>query len=189
MKLKILGTCAAEGWPALFCDARMPESRKLGGKNIRTRSSLQINDDLKIDFPPDTMSHVHKYGLELHNLKYLLVSHSHSDHLAVHDLEYMMEPFALPPVFESLKIFGNGASIKRIKNAQTEKVSRHPGLLNEIHSFQELDLLPYKISTLKAMHKPDEESLNYIIEKDGKRVLYACDTGYYESSTMGISYR
>jgi len=34
MKVKILGTAAAEGWPALFC--RCPacqRARKLGGKN------------------------------------------------------------------------------------------------------------------------------------------------------------
>ena len=41
MKLKIYGTCAAEGFPAMFCSCTVCENaRKWGGKNIRTRSQL-----------------------------------------------------------------------------------------------------------------------------------------------------
>lgn len=72
MKIKILGTCAAEGWPALFCNcSSCQKARQLGGKNIRTRSSLQIDDLLKIDLPPDTLVHSYKYNMKLHKLRYL----------------------------------------------------------------------------------------------------------------------
>jgi len=185
MKIKILGTCAAEGWPALFCNCHAcQKARDLGGKNIRTRTSLQIDDALKIDFPPDTMVHTNKYGLELHKLKYLLFTHSHADHLCAEELNFMSKPFAVPPKYDSLQILGNRASIKKIKNAiQGRAFSDHAGLLNEISAFKEFSLPPYSITTLKAIHAPGEEALNYIIEKDGKRVLYTCDTGFYEQPT------
>ena len=184
MNIRILGTCAAEGWPALFCNCQAcRNARRLGGKNIRTRSSLQIDDLLKIDFPPDTLIHTHKYDLELHNLKYILITHSHADHLSPAELTYLIDPYAVPPLTDSLKIFGNSSSIDIIKKANENLFSKYSGLLNKISPFQKLSLPPYTITTLKAMHKPDEESLNFIIESDGKRVLYACDTGYYDHST------
>ena len=50
MKLIFLGTAAAEGVPALFCNCKTCEkTRKLKGKNIRKWSSILINDNLIID--------------------------------------------------------------------------------------------------------------------------------------------
>ena len=58
MELTYLGTAAAEGFPAMFCNcAHCREARALGGKNIRTRSQALVNDDLLIDFPADTYMH------------------------------------------------------------------------------------------------------------------------------------
>ena len=55
MKLKYLGTAAAEGIPVLFCDCDVcKKSMQLGGRNIRTRSQAIIDNTLLIDFPPDT---------------------------------------------------------------------------------------------------------------------------------------
>lgn len=185
MKIKILGTSAAEGWPALFCNCRAcQKARKLGEKNIRTRTSLQIDDLLKIDFPPDTMVHTYKYGLELHKLKYLLFTHSHTDHLSAGEMEFLEPPFAFPAVYDSLKILGNKTSIDKIKKViRGRTFFDHPGLLNEINAFQEISLPPYTVTTLKAIHAPGEEALNYIIEKEGKKILYTCDTGFYDQQT------
>ena len=49
MKITFLGTAAAEGIPALFCNCQCcTEARRRGGKNLRTRSQSLINDDLLI---------------------------------------------------------------------------------------------------------------------------------------------
>ena len=58
MKFTFLGTAAAEGFSAVFCNCKYCiEARKLKGKNIRTRSQSLINDDLLVDLPADTYSH------------------------------------------------------------------------------------------------------------------------------------
>ena len=63
MKLKYLGTAAAEGMPALFCSCENCEkARRLGGKNIRSRSQTMVNDDLIIDYPPDAYAHSVRFG-------------------------------------------------------------------------------------------------------------------------------
>ena len=58
-KLRILGTAAAEGLPALFCQCELcTEARKRGGKDLRTRTSMMIGDTFKVDFPPDSYYHM-----------------------------------------------------------------------------------------------------------------------------------
>ena len=76
MKLTYLGTAAAEGFPALFCNCKYcVEARRLGGKNIRTRSQSLVNDDLLIDLPADTYSHFLNNGIEGDRIKTLLITH------------------------------------------------------------------------------------------------------------------
>ena len=58
MKIQFLGTAAFEGIPAIFCDCEVcKRSMESGGRNIRTRSQAIIDEDLLIDFPPDTYMH------------------------------------------------------------------------------------------------------------------------------------
>jgi phosphoribosyl 1,2-cyclic phosphate phosphodiesterase len=81
MKVKYLGTGAAEGWPEVFCGCQhCRKARIRGGKNIRTRSSVLIDDSMMVDFPPDSYSHVISYGLDFSRLKHLVITHSHQDH-------------------------------------------------------------------------------------------------------------
>ena len=57
MKIKFLGTAAAEGIPALFCDCAVCQNaRKVGGKEIKTRSQAIVDDKILIDFPADADS-------------------------------------------------------------------------------------------------------------------------------------
>jgi phosphoribosyl 1,2-cyclic phosphate phosphodiesterase len=39
------------------------------------------------------------------------------------------------------------------------------------------------MTPLKANHQEDEESLNYVIERDGKSIVYATDTGVWSEET------
>jgi phosphoribosyl 1,2-cyclic phosphate phosphodiesterase len=184
MKVQILGTAAAEGWPAVFCDCEAcHNARKLGGKNIRTRSSLQIDDLLKIDLPPDTYHHVITYNLQLHILKYLLLTHSHHDHCFTDELLMLDPPFAFTDRPDKMRVFGNRECLMRV--AQTKKCSPQdlPDEYTEIQAFQTLHLSPYEVVTVKALHGTDEQPLNYIIERDGRSFLYSCDTGLYEQPT------
>ena len=87
MKIKYLGTGAAEGIPALFCHCDICNyARKMKGKNIRTRAQLLIDNELLIDFGPDTLMHSIQYDIELANILYCLITHTHDDHLYVDDL-------------------------------------------------------------------------------------------------------
>ena len=69
MKLKYLGTAAAEGWPAIFCDCdNCRKAMKRGGRHIRTRSQALVDDKLLLDFPADSLMHMLAYGIPMSEL-------------------------------------------------------------------------------------------------------------------------
>ena len=66
MKLLYLGTAAAEGLPASFCNCAICENaRRVGGREVRSRAQLLVDGELLIDFPPDTYYHCLLHGLYL----------------------------------------------------------------------------------------------------------------------------
>ena len=78
MRLRYLGTAAAEGCPALFCTCPLCTSaRQGGGRDVRTRSQALVDDTLLIDFPADTYHHaLSTPELNLPALRHLLITHS-----------------------------------------------------------------------------------------------------------------
>jgi len=185
MTVQILGTAAAEGIPALGCNCEVCRTaRERGGKNIRSRSGALIDNILKIDFGPDTLYHIHRERLNPTDWRFLVFTHSHHDHCAGEELQYLLPGFAPPETARNLRIFGN-ATVK----AKVESIVAYTGLRLEctpIRAFERYTLGDYTLIPVRATHMtevPDEEVLNLIIERDGRRLLYACDTGWYPSET------
>ncbi len=81
MKITFLGTSAATSCPMPFCRCDFCEKARInGGKDLRKRSSLLINQDLLIDFGPDIMSASFMHNISTVDVRYLLQTHSHADH-------------------------------------------------------------------------------------------------------------
>lgn len=192
MKIKFLGTAAAEGTPALFCSCDVCErARKLGGKNIRTRSQTLINDDLLIDFPADTYLHVLNYGLDLRKIKTLLITHGHDDHFYPFDLVYRCSPvFAVYPDNAAdkkpleLYLTRNSGKIMR-PYFKKERVSDDEKAIsiNYITKFKSFVSNGYKITPMRASHAAELDPVIYIIQKEDKALLYAHDSGYFPEDT------
>lgn len=182
MKLTYLGTAAAEGWPALFCNCEYcVRAKESGGKNIRTRSQALINDDLLIDFPADTYSHALKNKLDLSAVKYCFVTHSHIDHFQPTDLVMRMEScFAHNMTEPRLDFYGNKAVLDRynrfVRDAEEEE--NPPSVtVNEIEAYDTVQAGKYKVTALPAFHAPKETPFVYIITDGEKTILYLHDTG------------
>ena len=98
MELVLLGTAAAEGWPGPFCLCEAcEEARKRRGPNVRSRSGALVDDELKIDFSPDTVSQLQRTGRNLSRVKTILFTHQHSDHVVASEMEWCVTPFTLTP--------------------------------------------------------------------------------------------
>lgn len=177
MKLTYLGTAAAEGFPAVFCNCEFCRyARKTMGKNIRTRSQSIINGDLLLDLPADTYHHFLSNGIEGDRIKYLFVTHAHQDHfypeeLCMHDSWYAHDLRA-----DRLDVF-SGESVGKIFN-DCDAVSKNV-FFNPIKAFETVEAGEYKVTALPARHMPETDALFYIIEEKGKTLLYAHDTGYF----------
>ncbi len=175
MKLTYLGTAAAEGLPAVFCNCEFcREARKLRGKNIRTRSQAIVNDDLLLDFPQDTYMHFLNNNIEGDKIKYLFITHSHQDHLYADELLMRGGAFAHDMRESELKVYCGAGAYEKIINTHISKTVS----VNEIKPYQKIQLENYTVTALPARHFPGDTALFYIIEGD-KTILYAHDTGYF----------
>ena len=81
MKLHFFGTGASEGVPAVFCECEYCKKiRTLGGKNIRLRTSVQLDDHILIDFSSDGYAQSLFRGMDTTKITHVLITHSHEDH-------------------------------------------------------------------------------------------------------------
>ena len=186
MKIQYLGTAAAEGIPALFCECETCRKSKLaGGKNIRTRSQALIDDCILIDFPADTYMHFLKYDIPLAKIKSCLITHSHPDHLYPIEVERRKRGYShlknqIPlSFFADKSAFDMICDVKKNHNILDDEI-----LVNKINVFEPFDVEGYKITALRAAHDPKSTPVVYLIEKNGKTIFYSHDTSEYPKETM-----
>ena len=80
--MKFLGTGASEGTPNPFCGCRICENaRKVGGKEIRHRSSFMVDGTLFIDFGADFFAQTVNHKINLDKTPNVLFTHMHFDHM------------------------------------------------------------------------------------------------------------
>ncbi len=199
MKLTYLGTAAAEGWPALYCRCEGCQTARINkGRDIRTRSQALINDDLLIDFCPDTYLHVLSYGLNLDKVQNIIVTHSHDDHLFPNDLLYRTDGFCDNRAEHVIGVYGNDDSIKKVKDVANYNNSLDRLLgsisLNVIKPYEGHTVGRYTIYPMLANHKEGEDAYIYTVTDGDKTLLYGHDTGYLLPQTwdfiknQGIKY-
>lgn len=184
MKLTYLGTAAAEGWPATFCTCQVcRDARRLGGKNIRTRSQALVNEDLLLDLCPDTYAHTLHQGKDLSAAKYLLVTHHHTDHFYPAELLIRGGGYAHNMVSQTLDIYCNTHVRDYFYKAAGHELEPEieAGLFFHIlRPFETVQVGPYRVTPLPARHmRPEDDAFFYLIEEGEKSLLYAHDTGRF----------
>lgn len=185
MKLKYYGTAAAEGVPALYCSCDTCKySKKVGGRNVRTRSQALIDSSLLIDVCPDTLYHCHVYGLELEKVEHVLITHNHSDHLDCPTLNFRsggFVPHPLPPI----NIYGSMPSIDSVFDSLRKSGVLERGKWNlfELSPFTVAKVGKYTVIPYKANHDFRTYPNIYEISDGEKRILYGHDTGYFLDET------
>jgi phosphoribosyl 1,2-cyclic phosphate phosphodiesterase len=163
MKIKILGTAAADGWPALFCRcSACQKARELGGKNIRSRSSILI---------------------------YLFITHAHYDHYDPLDLAMRKYPCTLTP-FPLLRIYGNSLAkkwtsslLEIIQKGFKENTAKYNFEFQLIEPFKEFQAGKLAVFPLLANHVPNQLCYNYLFSTSQWSFLQAFDTGWYSEET------
>lgn len=199
MRLRFLGTAAAEGAPALFCTCKhCAYARKKLGKEVRGRAGSIIDDTLKIDFGPDSFAQMIANHLDYTSLKSVLITHSHEDHFSISDLRCRRKGMGqIPDDVPPLMIYGNARIGEMLAEKPCDRLAFH-----QLKCFETTDIEGYQVTPLEAVHCPnpksnqypifhkgktlyrDEEAFFYLIEKDGESILYAHDTAEFTDADM-----
>ncbi|MDR2687899.1 MAG: hypothetical protein LBB75_09105 [Oscillospiraceae bacterium] len=190
MRLKYYGTAAAEGIPGMFCTCPVcRESLRLGGRNLRTRSQALVDGRLLIDFPPDTYGHMLRGGLDLPSITALLLTHAHQDHLYAEDFENRKPGFAHVgavdvPHTEPLRVYATAKAMEYVRAADGDRLEAR-GVIepHEIAAYEPFPVDDFTVTAMAADHSAAYGPVIYAIERAGKAMLYANDTGYFPEAT------
>jgi phosphoribosyl 1,2-cyclic phosphate phosphodiesterase len=185
MRLFFLGTAAAEGFPGIFCDcANCREARAQGGRSLRFRSGLLVNDDLLIDFGPDLGPAAQKFNLTLARVSTGLVTHAHSDHFYIENFNMRRRSFTGGLALPKLHVYGPPEATEAlVREAQGD-----PALLSvdphTVHAFERWQHAGYTFESFRAYHAIGIlEALFYSISDGQHAFLYATDTGSFPADT------
>lgn len=185
MQLQFLGTAASEGFPDAFCVCdNCNAARTAGGHSLRKRSSVLIDGDLLIDLGPDLMAAAMQHGINLAGVRYCLQTHEHHDHLdpshfhsrsrfcQVHGnprLHYYASQGALDRIAAAIGGAVRGLTDPAVGDALNLTAT-------PIVPGQDFVVGPYRVLSLPAVHAPELTAMIYLVERDGRRLLYATDT-------------
>ena len=189
-----LGTGASEAIPNPFCECEV--CRKALNSNDprekRGRSAFSIDERNLIDFGPDVISAAGRFGVSLAHLRNIFFTHFHSDHCDFVNWENPRMSVTPPP---EVNIFLSEAALEGLKKFRDLILSMGSKDYERDIRFYErqLSFIPVRpfepftvdemtVSAVKGIHSgrfANETSLNYLFERNGKRFLYAADTGPY----------
>ncbi|MEP6464574.1 MAG: bifunctional adenosylcobinamide kinase/adenosylcobinamide-phosphate guanylyltransferase [Frankiaceae bacterium] len=171
MRLTLLGTGAADGWPNPFCTcASCIWAREAGV--IRGQTAALVNDDLLLDCGPEVPRAAVRQGHSLAGVRHLLLTHAHPDHTGPAALLWR----AWAQRRESLDLIGPPAALAACAdwigpNDPVRPIAVAPG--------DRLRVGPYDVQVLEADH-PD----GAVLYELDRRLLYATDTGPLPESTL-----
>lgn len=181
MKIKYLGTAAAEGVPAIFCHCetcRKARARK--GKEIRTRTQAMIDNKLLLDLGPDTFFHLLKYDMDITELEHCLITHVHSDHFLPEQLLFRNPGYGvLKEGTKPLNIYGSKDVSESLLDKRGAEITGSGNvIIREAVPYRPMQLGDYKVTSFPAVHG-SPNPLFYAIENAGRTILYAHDTDFF----------
>ena len=189
MRALFLGTAAAEGYPAVFCEcAHCTTARARGGRNLRRRSALMVNQDLLIDIGPDFAASMHGTGANFGPVSTLLITHAHGDHFHLANL-YMRRGSFCATSPAQMDIFGSPPTIEAIEaaaNARELAADDFRLRLNTVQPGDSWQAGRYRVTAFQANHAVELTPVFFALEEGGRTLLYASDTGPFPDETWRL---
>ena len=187
MQLTFLGTAATPSMPIPFCVCEVcSDARRIGGKNLRRRSSVVINGDLLVDIGPDIATASFEHDIRLAGIGICLQTHTHADHL---DAEFILSRHADygTKVSRDLLLGASDETLQAIDRLVHQRSdygsifdpdtrsALHIGLV-PLTPFETYRVGDYRIVGYPANHGNDQGFLLYSIVQGDHAVFYGTDT-------------
>jgi len=184
MKFQYLGTAAAEGIPAVFCECDIcREAQRRGGKELRFRTSAIINDRLLLDISPDLYAAKLKFGLQLSSIRNIIITHAHRDHFVPEEICNYIAGIAHVQNRSMMHLWGSENTAKRwYRCVQDDPQLESCAVFHVLKPFETVEIAGLRVTPLKAVHScPD--SFIYVLEEGEAKMLYGNDTGVFPQET------
>ena len=187
MQLTFLGTAATPSMPIPFCVCETcTKARRIGGKNLRRRSSVVINGDLLVDIGPDIATASFEHDICLTGIGICLQTHTHADHL---DAEFILSRHADygTEVSGELQLVASSETLQAIDKLVRQRsdygsifnpdtrYALHIGLV-PLTPFEACNIGDYSIIGYPANHGNNQGFLLYSIVQEDHAVFYGTDT-------------
>lgn len=203
--MRFLGTGAAETLPNPFCDCPVCTAVRRDGRAYhKRRSCFRVNEEIMVDFGPDVIDAAHEYGEDFCGLRHILFTHSHDDHLSLPNLSLLgmsqhrfedptqlwFSPEAFAWVCANLQAANPDFHAERQPNGTVLLMfgNGNAYLLRPLPCNTWLELGEVRVKAVRSSHPAwgkGELAWNYLFDlPDGRRLLYACDTGVYAEQTL-----
>ena len=182
MRVVLLGTGSADGWPNAWCTCASCTALRSRGEVRRTTSAL-VDGVLLLDCGPDSLHQASAAGLALDGVRAVVVTHAHPDHLA-------------PVALLARSWTHTGAPLLVAGPRSVVEACRHwigpddPVSLLVLEAGDVVDVEGYVVRALEAAHGDGvdplaADALLYdVTSPDGSRLLYATDTAALPASTL-----
>lgn len=172
MRVQLLGTGAADGWPNPFCTCASCGAARASGE-LRGQTSALVDDRLLIDCGPEVPGAAGRHGANLAGVRTLLITHAHPDHLGPAAL--LFRHWARRR--EQLDIYAPRGVLDQVRDwiGPDDPVSLHPVAAGDTFQCD-----GYTVRVLAAAHGDatiGEAVLFDVTAAGGGRLLYATDTG------------
>lgn len=193
MKVHFLGTGASPSMPLAFCSCEACRAARLhGGRNLRRRSSLLVDDVVLVDLGPDVTTASFDQSVSLAKVRLCAQTHPHADHFDPELIASRHPGWGTVPE-TALTILGSSETLDEVNRV----VRRDTGCgslfdrrvrellrieLMPIEPFQELSFDRYRITAYPANHAAPYSALLYSIDDGAHSVFYACDTSLLADS-------
>jgi adenosylcobinamide kinase/adenosylcobinamide-phosphate guanylyltransferase len=179
MKVQLLGTGSADGWPNAFCTCASCGDVRASGQT-RGQTSALVDDRLLIDCGPEIPAAASRHGARLDRVHTLLFTHAHPDHVGPAALLFRHWAGHREP----LDVFAPDAVLALLRDwiAPTDPVRLHAVSAGDVVSTD-----GYTVQVLQAAHGGDSIGaavLFDVTDAEGARLLYATDTGPLPAPTV-----
>lgn len=177
MKVHLLGTAAADGWPNPFCRCSSCQDLRNNGV-IRAQSSALIDEKVLVECGPDLARSAERHGAVLDKIEHLIVTHGHWDHAS--GIPLLIRQWA--KVDTPLNVIAPPLALRALQHWVAEN-SRIEWI--EAMPFRPIPIGDYIVVPLLGNHEAFGESGILPLITDGEVfILWATDTGPIPDETI-----
>ncbi len=176
MRVRLLGTGAASGWPDPWCSCASCAAATVQGV-VRGQTGALVDDRLLLDLGPELPRAAVRQGVSLAAVEGVLVTHLHPDHCAPAALRWRGWQDNLAP----LRLAGPPTVLEACASRADDGLE-----LLAVVAGDRLTVAGYAVVALPAAHG-SSAVLYDVTGPDGSRLLYATDTGVLPEAALELA--